>query len=330
MAFGDNAGAIGELVGEENRGIEYMFTMMNNARLSVGIEGLAIAERAYQQARDHAKARLQGRAVDSDSPTSVPIIRHPDVRRMLMTMRAQIEAMRALVAFVAGSVDRARRHPEAAERARHQTVVDLLTPVVKAWCTDTGCAVTSMAVQVHGGLGFIESTGAAQHFRDARIAPIYEGTNGIQAIDLVSRKLARDDGTGMRALISAMRTTVAAAGSGNDGQFLGARLDQAIGQLSAATDWLAAAAKRDRMAALAVASPYLALVGTVAGGWLLARSALAAGRQRSDAGYDGDYLAAKESIARFYAATQLPQAGGLSATVLSGADSTLALTEDQF
>ena len=330
MAYGDSGGAIGELVGEENRGIEYMFTMMNSARLSVGIEGLAIAERAYQQARDHAKTRLQGRAVDGDSPQSVPIIRHPDVRRMLMTMRAQIDAMRALVAFVAGSVDRARRHPEAAERARHQTLVDLLTPVVKAWCTDTGCTVTSTAVQVHGGLGFIESTGAAQHFRDARIAPIYEGTNGIQAIDLVSRKLARDGGAAMRALISAMRTTVAAAGSGDDGQLLGARLDEAIGQLSAATDWLAAAAKRDRIAAMAVASPYLALVGTVAGGWLLAKSALAARRRRPDAGLDGDYLAAKESIARFYAEALLPQAAGLSATVLSGADSTLTLAEDQF
>src|SRR5262245_48282143 len=156
MAYGDDGGAIGELVGEENRGIEYMFTMMNSARLSVGIEGLAIAERAYQQARDYAKARVQGRAIDGDSPAGVPIIQHPDVRRMLMTMRGQIEAMRALVAFVAGSVDRARRHPDAAERARHQTIVDLLTPVVKAWCTDTGCDVASTAIQVHGGLGFIE------------------------------------------------------------------------------------------------------------------------------------------------------------------------------
>ena len=170
MAYGDNEGAVGELVGEENRGIEYMFTMMNNARLSVGVEGLAIGERAYQQARDYAKGRVQGRAGDGPDATPVPIIRHPDVRRMLMTMRAQIEAMRALVAFTAGSLDRAKRHPDAAERARHQAVVDLLTPVVKAWCTDTGCAIASTAIQVHGGLGFIEATGVAQHYRDARIA----------------------------------------------------------------------------------------------------------------------------------------------------------------
>jgi alkylation response protein AidB-like acyl-CoA dehydrogenase len=330
MAYGDNGGAIGELVGEENRGIEYMFTMMNTARLSVGIEGLAIAERAYQQARDYARTRIQGRAVDGSDVSAVPIIRHPDVRRMLMTMRAQIEAMRALVAFVAGSVDRAKRHPDSAERARHQTTVDLLTPVAKAWCTDTGCVVTSTAVQIHGGLGFIESTGAAQHFRDARIAPIYEGTNGIQAIDLVSRKLARDGGAGMRELIAAMRMTVEAAKSGGEGQFLATHLGEAIGQLAVATDSLAAVVKRDRTTALAVASPYLALVGTVAGGWLLVKAALAARRRRSDAADNDGYLAAKESIARFYAANLLPQAGGLAAMVLSGGDSALTLTEDQF
>ncbi len=327
MAYGDNGGAVGELVGEENRGIEYMFTMMNNARLSVGIEGLAIAERAYQQARDYARTRIQGRAVDSGP---VPIIRHPDVRRMLMTMRAQIEAMRALVAFVAGSVDRARRHPDAAERARHQAMVELLTPVAKAWCTDTGCAVASAAIQVHGGLGFIESTGVAQHFRDARIAPIYEGTNGIQAIDLVSRKLARDGGARMRELIGAMKLTLEATKSGDEGQFLAARLGEATGQLSIATDSLVAAMKRDRMAALVVASPYLALVGAVAGGWLLAKSAVAARRRRSIGAEHGDYLAAKESIARFYAANLLPQADALLRMVTSGGDSTLALPEDQF
>jgi len=330
MAYGDNGGAIGELVGEENRGIEYMFTMMNTARLSVGIEGLAIAERAYQQARDYARTRIQGRAVDGDSPSSVPIIRHPDVRRTLTTMRAQIEAMRALVAFVAGSVDRAKRHPDTGERARNQSLVDILTPVVKAWCTDTGCAATSMAVQIHGGLGFIESTGVAQHFRDARIAPIYEGTNGIQAIDLVSRKLARDDGAGMRDLIRAMKTTSEAIKSGNEGQSLAAPLNEAVQQLSIATSSLVNAVKQDRMKALAVASPYLALVGTVTGGWLLAKSAAAARRRRSQAAADGDYLTAKESIAAFYAANLLPQAGCLSAAVISGGDSALALAEDQF
>ena len=327
LAFGDNEGAIGELIGEENRGIEYMFTMMNNARLSVGIEGLAIAERAYQQARDYARTRIQSRAADGADPKPVPIIRHPDVRRMLMTMRSQTEAMRALVGFTAGTIDRAKRHPDAAERSRHQAMVELLIPVVKAWCTDTGCAVASMAIQVHGGLGFIESTGVAQHFRDARITPIYEGTNGIQAIDLVSRKLARDGGAAMHVLIGIMKRTVEAADSGEDGQFLATRLGQAVEHLSSATDSLVSTMQRNKMAALAVASPYLALVGTVAGGWLLAKSALAA-RRRGPAA--ADYFAAKEGVARFYAASLLPQAAGLSAAVLSGGDTTLALSEDQF
>ena len=255
----------------------------------------------------------------------MPIIRHPDVRRMLMTMRAQIEAMRALVAFVAGSVDRARCHPDAGERARHQAIVDLLTPVVKAWCTDTGCAVASTAVQVHGGLGFIESTGIAQHYRDARIAPIYEGTNGIQAIDLVSRKLARDGGAAMRDLIAIMRATAEAAESGSGGH-----LGVAIGRLSVATDALLDSMKRGRTAALAVASPYLALIGTVAGGWLLAKSAVAARRRQAGGADHGDFIAAKETIARFYAANLLPQADALSLVVLSGGDSALVLTEDQF
>jgi 3-(methylthio)propanoyl-CoA dehydrogenase len=329
MAYGDGGGAIGELVGEENRGIEFMFTMMNNARLSVGIEGLAIAERAYQQARDYAKSRIQGRAIDGTDPSAVPIIRHPDVRRMLMTMRAQIEAMRALVAFVAGSVDRAKRHADAAERVRHQAMVDLLTPVVKAWCTDTGCAVASTAIQLQGGLGFIESTGVAQHLRDARIAPIYEGTNGIQAIDLVTRKLARDEGAAMRTLIGAMTTTLEAIRSA-DGLSIGAQLGEAIEQLSVATSSLVSAVKHAKTKALAVASPYLTLVGTVVGGWLLAKSALAARQRRSDGVQHRNYLAAKESVAQFYATNLLPEAGGLSAVVASGADSTLALAEDQF
>jgi len=259
----------------------------------------------------------------------VPIIRHPDVRRMLMTMRAQIEAMRAMVAFVAGAVDRAKRHPDAAERAQHQATVDLLTPVTKAWCTDTGCAVTSMAVQVHGGLGFIESTGAAQHFRDARIAPIYEGTNGIQAIDLVSRKLARDEGAGMRSLIDAMTRTAEAATQGTDADRLATPLSDAVAELSRATESLAATMKRDRAGTLAVATPYLALVGTVVGGWLLAKSALAARRRRAAADAGG-YFAAKEDVARFYAANLLPQAAALSRIVMGGGPSTVALAEDQF
>jgi len=330
MAYGDNGGAVGELVGEENRGIECMFTMMNNARLSIGVEGLAIAERAYQQARDYARTRVQGRAADGADPSPVPIIRHPDVRRMLMTMRAQIEAMRALVAFTAGSLDRARRHPDAAERTRHQATVDLLTPVVKAWCTDTGCAAASTAIQVHGGLGFIEATGVAQHFRDARIAPIYEGTNGIQAMDLVGRKLMRDRGAAAQALIETMKASLADV-AGKDGlQTIAAQTGDGLRHLARATNWLIDTATTDRSRGLAAAAPYLALFGTTVGGWLLARSALAANRRLATDGADPAHLAAKRTVADFYAGNLLPQAAALADAVTSGTDSVLRLAEDQF
>jgi alkylation response protein AidB-like acyl-CoA dehydrogenase len=331
MAYGDNGGAVGELVGEENCGIEYMFTMMNNARLSVGVEGLAIGERAYQQARDYAKARVQGRAADGADATPVPISRHPDVRRMLMTMRAQIEAMRALVAYTAGSLDRAKRHPDAAERARHQAAVDLLTPVVKAWCTDTGCTVASTAIQIHGGLGFIEATGVAQHYRDARIAPIYEGTNGIQAIDLVGRKVIRDRGASARALIETMQTGLAdLANSGVDRlETIAVQASDGIRHLARATDWLIDTGVADKSRGLAAATPYLALFGTVVGGWLLARSALAAHRRQANDCSVGD-LRAKQIIAGFYAANILPQAGSLATAVVSGSDPGLTLAGDQF
>jgi alkylation response protein AidB-like acyl-CoA dehydrogenase len=332
MAYGDNGGAVGELVGEENRGIEYMFTMMNNARLSVGVEGPAIAERAYQQARDYAKARVQGRSADGSDPAAVPIIRHPDVRRMLMTMRAQIEAMRAMVAFTAGSLDRAKRHPDAAERARHQGVVDLLTPVVKAWCTDTGCTVASTAIQVHGGLGFIESTGVAQHLRDVRIAPIYEGTNGIQAMDLIGRKLTRDRGASVRALIETMRKSLTdLANSGAvDLQTIAMQTRDGIRHLERATDWLIDTIAADKSRSLAAATPYLALLGTTVGGWLLARSAFAAQRRLAADRAAAGNLDAKQAVAHFYAAGILPQAEALASAVIGGSDAALLLAEDQF
>ncbi|MGE0118384.1 MAG: acyl-CoA dehydrogenase [Dongiaceae bacterium] len=332
MAYGDGGGAIGALVGEENRGIEYMFTMMNNARLSIGVEGLGIAERAYQQARDYARARLQGRDAESSDPSPVPIIRHPDVRRMLTDMRARIEAMRGLIAFTAGHLDRAKRHPDAAQRDRHQAAVDLLTPVVKAWCTDTGCAVTSTAVQIHGGIGYIEATGAAQHFRDARIAPIYEGTNGIQAMDLVGRKLMRDDGVAVRQLIETMRTTLTALrGAGEDDlRAIADQLADGIRSLAEATEWLIETGGASRSKALAGATPYLALVGTAAGGWLLARLALAAYRRPANGTTGSNNLDAKRIVAHFYAANILPQAAALAAAVAGGAETVLGLAEDQF
>lgn len=332
LALGEDGGAIGELVGEENRGIEYMFTMMNNARLSIGVQGLAIAERAYQQARDYARIRVQGRASDTDSSAPAPISRHPDVRRMLTAMRTQIEAMRALIYYTAGAIDRAKRSPDDKERQRQQLLADLLIPVAKGWCTDTGCAVTSTAIQVHGGVGFIEQAGAAQHFRDARITPIYEGTNGIQAIDLVGRKLMRDGGAAARALFEQMAVTVTelAAIRDDDIARIAPNLDTGIESLVGATGWLVRTWPRDKSRALASASPYLSLFGLVAGGWLLAKSALAANRRlRMNAG-NASFLTAKKITATFHGMNMLPLAAGLSAMVTSGAASALALSDEQF
>src|SRR6185437_12209295 len=272
MAYGDNDGAIGWLVGEENRGMKCMFTMMNNARLQVGLQGLAIAERAYQQARGYAKTRVQGKPVTATASGIYPIVHHPDVRRMLLSMRARIAAMRALVYYAGALLDIAHRHGDAAERARAQARADLLIPVVKAWCTDQGVLVASTGVQVHGGMGCIEETGAAQHYRDARIAPIYEGTNGIQANDLVGRKVQRDGGAAMAALIADMRR--AAAGD--------AALTPGIDALESATTWLVANA-RDRALTLGGAAPYLDLAGIVTAAWLLATEAAEA-KRRLDAG----------------------------------------------
>ena len=330
MAYGDGGGAVGQLVGEENRGIEYMFTMMNNARLGVGVQGLGVAERAYQQARDHARSRVQGRVAGGRE--AVPIIRHPDIRRHLMTMRALTEAMRALAYETAASLDRAKRLPDAASRDRWQQRVDLLIPVVKGWCTDAGCEVASRGLQVHGGMGYIEETGAAQLYRDARIAPIYEGTNGIQAIDLVGRKLMRDRGAAMRALIDEQRQEIdaLAAMPGDDGAAIRGGLADALEALQRATDWLVENGSADPSRALAGASPYLSLCGTVAGGGLMARSARLAAARLAQQPADAGFLAGKVITARFYAENILPMAVGLADVVTSGSASSLALAEDQF
>ncbi|MGF1610258.1 MAG: acyl-CoA dehydrogenase [Kiloniellales bacterium] len=337
MAYGDNGGAVGTLVGEENQGMACMFTMMNNARLSVGLQGLAIAERAYQQALGYARERVQSAALDKPMHGPVPIIAHPDVRRMLMTMKAQVEAMRALAYTTAAALDRAKRHPEAGERAEAQALVDLLIPVVKAWLTDLGCEVASLGVQVHGGMGYIEETGAAQHFRDARIAPIYEGTNGIQALDLLRRKLARDEGEAARRLFAEMQRSLDELRSlpGEDIKALRDGLLPGLASLEDATGWLLGALKEKPVRAAAGASPYLRLFGTVVGGWLLARGAVAALKRLGEDGA-GDqaggaaFLRAKPVTARFYAENLLPQATALAAAVMHGADSTLALEDEQF
>ena len=332
MSYGDDEGALGFLLGEENRGLAGMFTMMNNARLAVGTQGLGIAERAYQRALAYARERVQSRALDDPESGAAAIIRHPDVRRNLATMKALSEAMRALVYYTAGQLDRAKSAPDESVRARCQARLDLMTPVAKAWCTDRGVDVASIGVQVHGGLGFIEETGAAQHFRDSRINPIYEGTNGIQALDLTTRKLARDGGDAARQLIAEIAATdeVLQRSADRDLKAVGSALGEARFVFDATTDWLAETLGANLPKAAAVATPYLNLFGTVAGGWLLGREALAA-RAQLDAGTgDARFLAAKIKTARFYAENLLPQAAAEAAVVMTGADSTLALADEDF
>jgi alkylation response protein AidB-like acyl-CoA dehydrogenase len=329
LAYGDNGGAMGELVGEENRGIEYMFTMMNNARLNVGLQGVAIAERAYQQASAFARQRVQGRTVDAKGGEALPILHHPDIRRMLLSMKAGTEAMRALAYFTAGAIDRARHHPDASTRAAQQRLVDLLIPVVKAWSTDLGVEVASTGIQVHGGMGFIEETGAAQHLRDARITPIYEGTNGIQANDLMQRKVLRDGGAAALALVAAMRSTLAElAATGTETETLARHLGPAIDALEEATGWLVAEGTAASAAALAGAVPYLALFGIVACGWLMARSAFAAARRLAAGAGDPTFNRAKLGTARFYAEHYLPRAAALL-PALRGGDTVMGFPLDR-
>lgn len=323
MAYGDNEGAIAYRVGEPNRGLEYMFIMMNNARLAVGIQGLAIGERAYQHAVAYARQRVQGTPVDGTPGKpkgGAPILHHPDVRRNLLTMRALTEGMRALVLYCAGALDRAKRHPDKAEQARNQALTDLLIPIVKAWCTDQGVRVASLGVQVHGGVGFIEEAGAAQYFRDSRIAPIYEGTNGIQAMDLLGRKVLRDQGKTMQGLIAEISSSL-------DGLDDKAALKAALNQLEQATAALLKTGANDLPAALAVATPYLGLCGTVIAGWLLARAAKEA---RNQSGLAPDFVTAKQATAAFFTSNILVEAQSEAARVVGGGASTLAFPLDAF
>ena len=279
MSFGDAGGAVGYLIGEANQGMRYMFTMMNTARLSVGVQGLAIAERAYQDALRYAQERRQGRAVGAPAGEPSPIVEHPDVRRMLLTMKAYIEAMRAMLYTNAVSIDLARHHPDRAEREARRELADLLTPISKAWCTDLGVDLTSIGLQVHGGMGYVEETGVAQYLRDSRIAPIYEGTNGIQAIDLVIRKVPMRGGGVVKDLLAQMEALdreLSAAGSELGG--VRSALANGVSALREATDWIMSHGLAEPNDALAGAAPYLRLSGLVIGGWLMARSALAASR----------------------------------------------------
>jgi hypothetical protein len=274
--------------------MRFMFTMMNSARLSVGLQGLSISERALQDARAYAQERRQGRAIGSTSHEQSPIIEHADVRRMLLTMRSLVDAMRCLVYTNAEATDLARRGS-----AEHQELADLLTPITKGWCTDMGVEVTSLAIQIHGGMGYIEETGVAQHYRDARIPPIYEGTNGIQAMDLVGRKLPLRGGAVVKELLGRVREGASPA------------LADAVDAVEEAGDWLLARLAADPDDAMAGAVPYLRMWGITVGGWLLARAAAAA------TGPDG---ADRAAVLRFFEATQLPQVRGLLPAVTLGAE----------
>jgi alkylation response protein AidB-like acyl-CoA dehydrogenase len=327
LAYGDHKGAIGFLVGEENRGLEYMFTMMNHARLAVGVEGVAIGERSYQHALEYAKTRVQGREIGQRGGDRVTIIHHPDVRRMLMSMRSQTEAMRALAYYAAATLDKARHHPDPAEKRRSQGLVDLLIPVVKGWSTEQGVDVASTGIQVHGGMGFVEETGAAQYLRDARITTIYEGTTGIQAADLVGRKVGIEKGTTALGMIKAMR----AADAGLAGEHaVRESLKEAIDGLEAATRWIVETFPSSPKAVAAVSVPYLKLFGTVAGGWMMARAAVAAGAALKQPDADRDFLEGKLASARFYAEHELPKAATLTREVTRGAGSVLALDPSKF
>ncbi|MBY0432407.1 MAG: acyl-CoA dehydrogenase, partial [Rhodospirillales bacterium] len=323
MSFGDQGGAIGYLVGKEHRGLEYMFVMMNHARLSVGVQGLAIAERAYQQARAYAAERVQGKTLGS-ADARAAILYHPDVRRMLMTMKSQVEAMRAVAYAGAAAIDRAHRDPEPERRAAFLQRFELLTPIIKGWCTETGVEIASLGVQVHGGMGYVEETGAAQHLRDARITTIYEGTTGIQANDLVFRKVLRDRGAGIGTLIQDMRDLDADLAPFPE---LRGGLAQGVAALSDAVNWLLAT--NDPVLPAAGAVPFLRLAGTVVGGWQMARAALIAQAGLATGEGDRAFYQAKLATARFYAENILPLAQGLAKVVTTGSDSVMALAEDQ-
>ncbi|HYS58537.1 MAG TPA: acyl-CoA dehydrogenase [Burkholderiales bacterium] len=323
--------AVGYLVGEENHGLEYMFIMMNLARFAVGMEGLAISERAYQQALAYAKERVQSRDV-AGGGKAVTIIHHPDVRRMLMSMKSQTEAMRALGYVVAAAVDKSLRHPDKEERARNQAFVDLMIPIVKGWFTETGIDVASTGIQVHGGMGFIEETGAAQHLRDARITTIYEGTTGIQANDLIGRKVAREGGATAKGVIAVMRAVEAELGKAA-GEDMAATREAFSAALTAAAEcvsWMVITYGNDIKAAHAGAVPFLKLMGIVCGGWQMARAALVARQRLSEGKGDKSFYEAKIKTARFYADHVLTQAPGLRNAIVHGAAGVMALAEDQF
>jgi alkylation response protein AidB-like acyl-CoA dehydrogenase len=327
MSFGDKGGAIGYLVGEKNRGLMAMFTMMNVARQSVGLQGLSVSSRSYQQALAWAKERLQGTRSDG---SRYPIIEFPDVRRMLMLMKSGTEAMRALAYTAAAEIDRSRLAQDPAEAARHFARVELFTPIVKGWLTEMSQELTSYGIQIHGGMGYVEETGSAQHYRDARITTIYEGTTGIQANDLVGRKTLANNGEVLGELLQDIEGVAAQLSKAEDLGPLGAALGDAVAAAQSASQWLLDRAREDRNVAGAASVNFLMLLGYLCGGWLMGQSALKAAARLASGGGDRAFLEAKLVTARFYCEHLLPRARACLAAIEAGPDSMMALDVEQF
>ncbi len=342
------AGAIGYLVGEENRGLEYMFVMMNAARFAVGVQGIAVADRAYQKAASFSKDRVQSRDVGGSS-APVAIAHHPDVRRMLMTMRAHVEGARAMAMATAACFDLAHQHPDAQQRQLQQRIYEFMVPIVKGWSTEMSLEVTSIGVQVHGGMGFIEETGAAQFYRDARILPIYEGTTAIQANDLIGRKTLREGGVTARAIASEIRATakqlrglaplpessIKEAGRGERAlgkapQAIAAQLEVAADAIEQSVSWMMSVGKSDIHAIFSRSGNFLKLFGLACSGWQLGRAGLAAYQHLGEQKGDRGFLRAKLMTASFYADHLLPQTAALAHSICAGADAVMALEVDEF
>jgi acyl-CoA dehydrogenase len=327
MSFGDAGGATGWIIGEPNRGLEYMFIMMNEARFGVGVQGIGIGERAYQQALAFARERVQGRDAVTGA-VGQSIINHPDVKRMLLTMRARIMAARALAYTAAGWFDLARHSPDTAAADKSKRYVDLLMPVVKGWSTELCQQVCYDAIQVHGGMGFVEETGIAQHTRDARIITIYEGTTGIQANDLVGRKVLRENGATLRELIVEMRGVAAELAAAEGMQSMAVRFAEDIAALERALDWILANGRERLAAVLAGAVPFLHLLGSVCGSWQLARVALAAAKPTAAEAYGADYLRGLIELACFHAHALAVQAPALAAAIVGAGETATAFARD--
>jgi 3-(methylthio)propanoyl-CoA dehydrogenase len=332
LQFGDHGGAVGQLIGEENRGLEYMFIMMNAARYGVGMQGIAVAERAYQKAAAFAKDRVQSRPVDGSMPGSAPIIHHPDVRRMLMTMRAYTEGCRAMAITAAAAFDASHHHPDADVRKLNQAFYEFMVPLVKGYSTEMSVEVASLGIQVHGGMGFIEETGAAQYLRDARILPIYEGTTAIQANDLVGRKTARDGGRTPKAIAAQIAVTEGELAKHDSAaaKSMLKRLTAARTAFEQVVEFVAGNTKASPNAVFAGSVPYLMLAGNVVAGWQMARALIVAEDQLKAGEGDAAFLKAKVATAHFYAEHLLNKAPGVRDSIVEGGDCVTALALDSF